>query len=637
MKSLGVGIMIVFCLCGCLAKKPTTTPTVSIPEETQHLFHQAKDAYFAGDFQKATQDFQTLIEHHAVTPLTYEAHFYLGEVSYARGDYRDALSRYHEAIKQGSPKDLGGRAGLKAALSHFALEEYREALDLLSNIDRSFETVVLRVRIDSLGLLVSDRHGLSQAQSVHWALHLLDDYIEIGLERHRLQGATDIFEEEEAFARVRRWVDDETVTLANIELLPTQNYRGKVSGGYVFYKEALMHVREGHEAHAREVLTAYLSTYPKHPYYGRARLLLDEIGGRVGDAALKIGVLVPLSGRHRIYGSSVLHGAECAVGIFSPCEKNGNVELIIRDAGEEGENATHLVDELAAMGVHAIIGPLSSRNAEVVARRAEELGVPLVSLAQREGIAEVGDSIFRNSISPASEVTTLVDYLSELGRFHRYFVLYPKNAMGEEYQRLFAGAVEQAGGKVVGSEAYAPHQMEFAEQFRRHELGKRMSGLVPQEEAIDALFIPDAPHVVGYIVPTLTLMGIQKTTFLGTSRWDNPRLIERGGKYLEGAIFVGSFFKDAHDVETRLFHEQFVQSYGIEPTLLEALGFDSVRMIVWAARQQVTPDRESIRASLAGLTDFPGTTGRISFDEQGNAHRSMHLLTVSSGRIVALR
>lgn len=85
--------------------------------------------------------------------------------------------------------------------------------------------------------------------------------------------------------------------------------------------------------------------------------------------------------------------------------------------------------------------------------------------------------------------------------------------------------------------------------------------------------------------------------------------------------------------EARLFAERFRDAYHTEPSLLEALGFDSMRMLITGASDGALADPASIQQALARLHDFPGVTGKISFNEHGDAERKLTVLTVKNGEI----
>ena len=114
--------------------------------------------------------------------------------------------------------------------------------------------------------------------------------------------------------------------------------------------------------------------------------------GRSDEAAVQIGVLVPLSrpgwveaGRH------LLAGLELAAGEVNDAGGIGGrpLELVIRDTAADPKRAAIAVDELARLGVAALAGEYHSVVARAAAARADSLGLPfLCSSAVLDALTE---------------------------------------------------------------------------------------------------------------------------------------------------------------------------------------------------------------------------------------------------------
>ena len=610
--------------CAGVGGRPTY-PTALTPE-IQKTWNDAEALYQAKRFPEADAAYKVFIESFGYNEFTDDARFRRGEIRFQKKDYAKALELYRSSYANLYSPTIAPRAQFKAASSLYLLRRFDEARQELLKIRRPDASAVLRIRMDSLDILISRALKEPERNAMRAYLFLLDDYTDLGGNRQALEGVSDVISENEALATGRRWVDDNQVTSAEVAALPLKEYKGKRSGSYASYKYGKTLYEEGDFGRANKELRSYTSAYPKHEYYDAARSLLGEAQGRAGEAAIKVGLILPLSGKYDIYGESVLHGIECAVGVFAPCEGSSNVMLLVRDSEGMVEKAVAAVEDLASSDVIAIIGPILSATIEAAADRAQQLQVPLISLSQRSGITEIGDFIFRNTVTANSQVTTIVDYAVGRKKLKRFLVLYPQNEQGREYKDLFTDAVGQAGGKVVTANGYSSNRTEFATNLRGMSLGSE------EGQKYDAIFIPDSFGPAGYIATTFATMGLESVPLLGISRWDDSRLISVGGKYVEGAVFPEAFFKKSGDPETQTFVSRFTQAYGIEPTLLEALGYDSMRMILETVKNGAAR-RNTVRGALSRLNDFKGVTGRISFNTQRDATRELPLLTVSGGAI----
>ena len=617
-------------------------PNVVTPQ-AQAEFDAASDLYLNRRFADADAALDRFIQQAPYTQLTDDARFLRGEIAFIKRDYSKAASLYRQAYSEIESPMVAPKARLKAALSLYRLGRNAEAVKALEGINRYDASLILRLRADSLGAVASRAANQPPTELVIWHLRLLDDYSQgavasgAGVEGER------IVSEEAAQDEVRGWVGDKGITVTQVEALPLKEMKGKRSGGYVMYKLALAHHGEGNTEYATKLLKSFISGYPKHEYYAAGRLLMGEMGGVIGEGAgVAVGVVLPLSGRYSLYGNSVLHGIECAIGLYEPCVGPGGVRLVVRDSVSFPGGVTAAIEDIAKdRDVVAIIGPLQSANAAAAAGAAERLKIPLISLSQRRGVAEMSEYAFRNSASMESEMKTLLDYAVGKRGWKRFYVIYPENRKGNEYYRIFSQQAEEMGGEVVSLRSYKPGQLHFVSELRGRGAVEQvsMNNTLDLSTGVsyDAVFIPDSPWVVVNLLQIMMVSGDKKVQLMGVRRWNNPKLVERGGEYVEGAVFVDSFYTGSEEDYVASFITRFKQAYNVDPTLLEALGYDTMRMITAAVIERGALRRQSVMHALTRTQDFEGVAGRTSFDASGDARHRMWVLTVSSNMIRAVK
>lgn len=623
--------LILFCAgCAGIGGKPSY-PTAVTPE-IQRDFNEAESLYMAKRYNDADAAYQRFIATYGYNALTDEARFKRGEISLAKKDYAKALEFYRSAYANVYSPTISPKARFKAAYALYYMGRYSEAKAEASKMVRRDSSQILLVKSDSLAILSSKAAGESEYAAIESYLFLLDDYAGLAGQTQALREVPNIVTESQALSVVRKWVRDDSITSSDVEKLPLKEYKGKTSGGYAYFKLGKALNQEGEYKKANKELQKYCQAYPKHEYYGEARSLLGETAGKAGEVELKVGVILPLSGKYMLYGESVLHGIECAAGVYEPCMKASNVQLLIRDSQGQIERAVAAVNDLAANDVIAIIGPLLSIEVGPTAQKAQELGIPIITVSQREGISSIGDNVFRNTVTVRAQVDAIVDYAAGRKNMKRFVILYPRTRQGGEYKNLFTESVKRTGGRIIGAHSYSSNRVEFASDLRGMPLLSYGS-----DTKYDAIFIPDSFAVAGYIASTLAMMGIEGVQYLGISRWADPKLVEMGGKYVEGAVFPEAFYKRSSDFKTQDFVTRFRQAYGIDPTLLEALGYDSLKIIVEAAAVSGASQRSSLRSALEKTIDHQGVIGRTSFNEMRDAVRELPLLRVSNGSIVPVK
>jgi ABC-type branched-subunit amino acid transport system substrate-binding protein len=106
--------------------------------------------------------------------------------------------------------------------------------------------------------------------------------------------------------------------------------------------------------------------------------------------------------------------------------------------------------------------------------------------------------------------------------------------------------------------------------------------------------------------------------------------VERGGKFVLCSVFVDGFYADSAHEPTKRFVRAFGEAYkDATPTLLDAVGYDSARMLRQLVdRQTASLDRAGVRDALANLKGFDGATGRTSFNEKREAEKPLFFLTI---------
>lgn len=350
---------------------------------------------------------------------------------------------------------------------------------------------------------------------------------------------------------------------------------------------------------------------------------ITKLESKSGDN-YKIGVILPLSGKYKIYGESALHGIECAAGVYSPCNGIIKATLVIKDdQGTPGIAAIAVEELVKKEKVGVIIGPLSSASVEAAAAKAQELGVPLISLSQKEDITKIGEYVFSVAMTARSQIDMIVDWAVNKKKMRTFAVIYPLSTYGEASKRLFNEAVKKAGGRVVLSEGYGETNLDF-------------SGVFSKGIKFDALFIPDSYRAIGYLSSAMMLEGIEGVQLLGNNRWNSADIAERGGEAVQGAVFVDGFSSASPSAAVQNFISVFDQVYKLKPTILESQGYDAAMLASKALQATGGAHGKDVRDSLAAIPDIDGSTGSTGFDQNREVIRRMFVLTVKGDNIKEL-
>ncbi|MCP4665954.1 MAG: ABC transporter substrate-binding protein [Deltaproteobacteria bacterium] len=430
----------------------------------------------------------------------------------------------------------------------------------------------------------------------------------------------------------------------------TRHAVGSAYAPGIYHRMAVLFLKQKELQKARGAAMSLVES-TREPYWvSEGRRLLEKIS----SLRRVVGCLLPLSGPFSFYGREILKGIRLGMARLGKWDEGADLDLVVKDTGGREDRALAGLEALAAKGdVMAVIGPLASRTASAVARRAQALGVPMIALTQKEGIALEGDMVFRNFLTPSREVSRLLKEAIKEKGVKRFAILYPDNPYGRFFMDVFQKRAKEMGASIAGAVSYHPHQRDFTRQIQKlagpyqrrsptssersqgderrdDQAGAASGSVVPFE----ALFIPDTFQKAAMIAPQLPFHDISGVLLMGTSLWQSPQLIELAGDDIEGAIFPSGFFKGSGALGVEAFVEGYNANFHAAPGVLAATGYDTIRLLgkVLADRSILT--RKDLRDMLLRYKDFRGVTGDISFDSQGEVEKTPFLLTVSGNKMI---
>lgn len=438
----------------------------------------------------------------------------------------------------------------------------------------------------------------------------------------------------------------------------------------VLFRLAIAATSAGKTGLAESSLKTLVQKFPQSRHARTTAELLKSIENESLVDPQAVGVLLPLSGKFAKFGNKSLQAIQLALRIFNLGEPESRLSLVIEDSGEDPQQAIRALDRLFFRHrVIAVIGPMTSKGIDLVAARAQELGLPMLSLAQQapEVGGGAGEFVFNSGLTPKLQAEEIARHAIQRLKITRFAIVHPRDRFGEEYSQSFWNAVEKLGGQVVGIESYLPGETDFRQVVDRlsglHYTDARkreLDELAKQREELkitrrtrkteqyyalkpivnyQAVFIPDEPKVVSQILPTFAYRDVDQVKFLGTATWHSPLLPERAQAYAEGALFTDAFFADSARPQVKKFVTRYRSTFEQEPGVIEALAYDAASVlekVLTGVGGSNATNRVEVRERLAALEGFQGVTGAITTQE-GHMTRSMMILTVNGGKIIEVK
>lgn len=639
-----------FVMIGCGPKpkvrpQPPPQPTRPAPEPQKTTLQQAREMVAQKAYGQALALYESLLGQ-PPSPAELEAVlFESGALHLAMGNPEAARPLYQRLLTERPTSAVAPQAAIhlltieQIAGRHESVIQTAAALPLT---DYPSETIA------NIQILVADTYqAMNRFAAAALAYHLAMARFAPPLPADLIEKRTRILEKTTAAqiqAVTRPPIDPDIQADLLLELARAQ-------GGQERFEQAV------------ETLTRFLHTFPDHRLTGEAQALADRYFARTVYDRFTIGCLLPLTGRYRVYGQRALAGIEMAFADFAATSDNRSIRLLIRDTASDPARAEAATAELADEHVAAIIGPMvTSPSAAKIAQARE---IPMITMTQKEDIADIGDYVFRHFLTPAMQVQALVSHaVKQLGT-SRFAILYPDEKYGRKFMNLFWDQVISAGGQVVGAETYNPRHTDFADPIKKlaglyypipadllpaepvdlnllaaePEMGEPAAAASEPEDTepepiidFEVLFIPDAPNKAGLIAPQLAYYDVKGVTLMGTNLWHSPQMIEMGGRYLQGALVPDSFFADSTTPAVQQFVRRFRQIHGEPPDFVTAVAYDSAQLLLKMVAEPHIRYQAMLRDALLKTRNHPGITGNTSFLPNGDVHKDLTILKIRGKR-----
>ena len=325
-----------------------------------------------------------------------------------------------------------------------------------------------------------------------------------------------------------------------------------------------------------------------------------------------IGLIAGLSDRGSDFGESVRNGVILAVeqqnaagGIHGRM-----IELVIRDDGQNAEQAVRAARELIALRPEIVIGPVTSSMATVVVPLMNEAGLTLISpTVASPDFAGIDDQFFRvnRSTRTAAEHHAEVLY----GRGARRTAL-AFDAGNGPYSRTWVQAFREKfaalGGTVTTAVAFESSAQTGFARIIRDMLPGRPDSLLFIASSLDTARLCQQARRLAPQLP------------LSSTEWaaSGEFLLEMGGEAVEGLLIAHAY--DRNDTGPfQTFRQQYRQRFQREFGSFSLLAYDTAH-IVFSALQKRRPG-QSMKDALLTAGPYRGMQQEIAFDATGDQNQ----------------
>lgn len=348
----------------------------------------------------------------------------------------------------------------------------------------------------------------------------------------------------------------------------------------------------------------------------------EKDGQSSGVVEADIGVISYISGPGAAYGEAITNGFKLAQEEINS-KGEVKINLLTEDSAGKQEQALSAAQKLMnSEDIVAILGPTLSTEMKVVAPEADLNGIPILGTSTTaDGIPQIGDYVFRNSIPESLAIPAAVEKAVEKYDIKKVAILYGNDDVftTSGYDTMKKTA-EDMGFEVVTTETFQKGQSDYNAQLTK------IKGLNPDVILCSALYNEGA-----VIMDQARKMGIE-VPFIGGNGFNSPEVIKIAGDASNGLIVATPWYGGKEDPKVKEFVSKYEKEYGKKPDQFAAQAYDALYIMAEALKNAGEADRDMLRDSLAEVKDFNGVLGKFSFDKDGDVVMEPTVLVIEDGQ-----
>ncbi|MDR1278820.1 MAG: ABC transporter substrate-binding protein [Treponema sp.] len=355
------------------------------------------------------------------------------------------------------------------------------------------------------------------------------------------------------------------------------------------------------------------------------------------EQTIKIGFSIPLTGDNPMVGEGSKNTGEIikeAINGAGGLDVGGTqykLEFIYLDNELKAENAVLTVTQLIDQNkVLAVIGPQGSGRAIPAGEICNDRRTPMVSAwSTNPDTTKNRPYVFRACFIDPFQAPVAAKFTKEKFDVSKVAILYNvEDDYSKTLAELYRDSWNSNYGEVVAWESFGQKDQDFNAQLTNI----LVSGA-------DILYVPVYYNFLGNIVPQAKALGWDKP-IMGADAWGSADLWKVSNGSVAGYYFTTHYAAAGAVGRTREFIDTYNAKYGYIPDDVAALTYDAVNIVLESVRTagitgNLERDRDNLKDAIAGLKDFEGITGKMSFTPDGDPQKEAVVVRISdSGEFV---
>lgn len=338
---------------------------------------------------------------------------------------------------------------------------------------------------------------------------------------------------------------------------------------------------------------------------------------------VKIGILLPLSGKHERIGQSMLQAAQLAVFDMG----YDNFELIPRDTQGTPQGALQATTSAMNDGAQLLLGPLFADSVRAAKQAAARKNINVIAFSTDWTLA--GGNAYVMGFLPFAQVQRVTRYAAANG-MRDIGVLAPADKYGDTVVNAFKQNATANAIRITKNMRYRPSSKDLT-----RDVASFAKDLVDENEQslVDAVFVPAGGVQAKTLASALSYYGLtpRNVRRLGTGLLDDPNLAREPN--LQGAWFAAP-----SPTQRRGFESRYMNTYGNKPPRVASLAYDATALasVLAASGFQNTSTPAFSRNAITNPNGFSGIDGIFRFGQNGLVERGLAVLEIRNGRFVEI-
>lgn len=342
-----------------------------------------------------------------------------------------------------------------------------------------------------------------------------------------------------------------------------------------------------------------------------------------------MGLVFSMTGGAAAYGATQKEGAELAVEQINAAAGGGlKIAPIFEDDASVPQQGTNVYNKLInGDKVVVVIGPTLSNTAKITNPIAQQIGVSVLGVSNTAGgITEIGDYIFRNSLTEAVVIPNTMKVAKEKLGLKKVVLFYGNDdAFTKSGADVFRKTLQAEGIQILSEQTFAKGDRDFSPQLTQI-----------KAQNPDAIVCSALVEEASGIVSQARQLGIPKTVrIIGGNGFNSPALIKNAGEASEGVIVGAAWNISSTSPLNVKFVDDYTKKFNRPPDQFAAQAFAGVHIAYQAAKAAGTADnRKAIRDAMVKMKGLDTVLGKFAFTEGRDADHSPVVQEVKTGKFV---